>query len=311
MLDLFAITAPIFLLIGVGFAAVLSGIVTKSQTQGLAAFVLNFALPALIIDALSNRPFGQIFDPGYLLAYGAGSVIVFASILVVMLFVLRRRLSHAAIAAMGSAGSNSGFIGYPVAFLAVGDIATTGLALNMMIENLLIIPLGLALAESGASSGERLGAILARTFGRLARNPIVIAIIVGTALSLAGLRLPGPVDTALSMMATASAPAALFVIGGALVGLRLGGVAGDVAIIVGAKLVLHPLAVLCGFMVFPTADPAMVVLGVLFASVPMMSVYPLFGQRFGMEEICAASLMAATIAAFVSVTAVRALTSGW
>lgn len=307
MLELFSITAPIFLLIGLGYVAVRFGIVTRQQAQGLAAFVLNFALPALIIDALSTRPFAELIDVRYLAAYGVGSLLAFGAMLALMLVVLRRPLSHAAMAALGSAGSNSGFIGYPVAVLAVGEIAATGLALNMMIENMLIIPLALALAESGAQSGESVPVVLRRTFTRLVRNPIIIGIVIGTALSLAGGVLPGPVDTALSMMATASAPVALFVIGAALVGLRLGGMAGDIGLIVAAKLVLHPLAVLLGFLLIGGVEPVLVTVGIILASVPMLSVYPIFGQRFGMEQLCAAALMLATIAAFFTITAALGL----
>ncbi|WP_099864301.1 AEC family transporter [Pararhizobium haloflavum] len=310
MLDLFSITAPIFLLIGVGFVAVLSGIVAKHQAQALAVFVLNFALPALIIDALSTKPFDQLFDARYLAAYAIGSLLVFGAMFLVMRYAVGRSLSHAAIAALGSSGSNSGFIGYPVAVLVIGELAAVGLALNMMIENMVIIPLALALAESGLQSGQSLATILRATGRRLVRNPIIIAIVIGMALSLSGVTLPGPVDTAIGMMATASAPAALFVIGAALVGLRLGSMALDVGLIVAAKLIAHPLAVAFGFMLLPGVDPDLVVAAVIFAGVPMLSVYPIFGQRFGMEGVCAAALMVATLAAFFTTTMLLGIVSG-
>ncbi len=49
--------------------------------------------------------------------------------------------------------SNSGFIGYPVAAMVLGSPAAMFLALNMLIENLLIIPLALTLAELGRQTG--------------------------------------------------------------------------------------------------------------------------------------------------------------
>ena len=52
----------------------------------------------------------------------------------------------------------------------------------------------------------------------------------------------------------------------------------------------------------PTMARVSVVAGLLFASAPMMSVFPILGQRFGLEERCAASLVGCTVLAFFSVS---------
>jgi len=57
----------------------------------------------------------------------------------------------------------------------------------------------------------------------------------------------------------------------------------------------------------PDIDPLLMVAGLLFASAPMMSVFPILGQRFGLEERCAAALVGCTVLAFFSVSAVLAL----
>jgi malonate transporter and related proteins len=221
---------------------------------------------------------------------------------VLMRFARSRPLGHSAIAALGAAASNSGFIGYPVAVLAIGDVAVIALALSMLVENFLIIPLGLALAEMSLHAGASLGAVLRKTVARLVRNPIVIAIVIGALISVLQPPLPGPLWTAIDMMARASAPAALFVIGGTLVGLKLDGLGSDIGWIVAAKLVAHPLAVLGAFMVFSDVDPALMAAGILLASVPMLSVYPIFGERFGLGGMCAAAMLGATVVAFLTVT---------
>ncbi|MNJ00847.1 hypothetical protein D3C73_1602890 [compost metagenome] len=53
----------------------------------------------------------------------------------------------------------------------------------------------------------------------------------------------------------------------------------------------------------PDIDPPLKVAGLLFASAPMMSIYPILGLRFGLEERCAASLVAATVLAFLTISA--------
>ncbi|MBB3231815.1 hypothetical protein [Halomonas stenophila] len=42
----------------------------------------------------------------------------------------------------------------------------------------------------------------------------------------------------------------------------------------------------------------------LFACAPMISVYPLFGQRFGLGDITAATLIVSTLASFVTISLV-------
>jgi hypothetical protein len=44
------------------------------------------------------------------------------------------------------------------------------------------------------------------------------------------------------------------------------------------------------------------VAAVLFACAPMMSIYPIMGQKYGHEGLCAATLLAATVTSFFSIS---------
>ncbi|MFC3283341.1 AEC family transporter [Litchfieldella rifensis] len=302
MLAILGITSPIFLLIGVGYLAMLGGIVTRPQVQGVGTFVLYCALPALVIRALTQHPLQEVLNPHYLLAYGLGSVAIFAGALLLTRRLQRKPLSASAMHAMGMAASNSGFVGYPVAAMVLGSPAAVFLAMNMLIENLLIIPAALILGELGNHSGVGFREALRQTATRLARNPILIGLTVGVVFSASGLTLPGPVAKTIDMLASAAAPVALFVIGGTLYGLRTRGMAGDVGQIVLGKLILHPLAVLLAFLSLPSLDPFLLAGALLFASAPMISVFPIFGQRYGLAGVSAAALMMATLASFVTIS---------
>ena len=180
MSDVLAITIPIFLLIGAGYLAFRYRVMQPEQARALGAFVLNFALPALIIRALSGRRPAEIANFRYLLAYAVASLAVFALVFCVSRYGRRRPLTQSAIQAMGSSVSNSGFLGYPTASLVVGQVAGVALSLNMVVENVLMIPLALALAEAGRGTGATLRDTVRSTAARLAVNPLVIAIVIGT-----------------------------------------------------------------------------------------------------------------------------------
>ena len=303
MLQILTITTPIFILIAIGFLSVRYEMIGRDQIVGMGKFVINLALPALVIKALTERPLDQVFDRNYLLAYGIGSLCMFALGFAYSRWLRRETLSASAIVAMGMSVSNSGFIGYPIVVMVVGTPAAVGLALGMMVENLLMIPLALILAEAGDQQGQGSGKVLLGIVQRLLRNPIILSISAGLALALLDIRLPAVPFKAVEMLAMASAPVALFVIGGNLVGLKAGGMVGDVLQISFAKLILHPLMVLLMFTWLPVQDPALRMAGVLFACSPMMSIYPILGQRFGLQGRCAAALVGATVLSFLSISA--------
>ena len=302
MLEILAITAPIFILIALGFLSVRGGLVSREQIRGIGIFVINFALPALIIKALATRPLGEVLNPGYLLAYCLASLGVFALGFGVSRWLRGDDLQGSAISAMGMSVSNSGFIGYPVVAMLLGPTAALALALGMLVENLVMIPLALVLAEAGRQSGGAARRVVAEIARRLAKNPIILGMLVGLGLSLLEIRLPPILLRSVELLAQASAPAALFVIGGTLYGLKPGGMLADVGQVTLGKLVLHPLAVYAAFSLVPSVDPTLKIAALLFASAPMMSIYPLLGQQYGLENRCAAALVTATALSFLSMS---------
>ncbi|PKH58087.1 MULTISPECIES: AEC family transporter [unclassified Halomonas] len=302
MLTILGITTPIFLLIGLGYIARWSGIIQRDQMQGVGVFVLYCALPALVIRALTQQPLEDIFKLNYLVAYGLGSIAVFSGGLLLCLKRQRQPLNASAMQALGMAASNSGFVGYPVAAMVIGSPAAVLLALNMVIENLLIIPAALILAEMGSHQGSSVWKTVKHTALSLIKNPVLIGLLVGISLAVSHVQIPGPLFKAIDMLADAAGPAALFVIGGALFGLQVKGMARDVGQIVAGKLLFHPLAIFIAFYLVPGIDPLYMAGALLFAAAPLISIYPLLGQRYGLAGVSAAALLVATIASFFTLS---------
>lgn len=94
---------------------------------------------------------------------------------------------------------NSGFIGYPVLLLALPSVAGVVLGLNMLVENLVTIPLVLALAERGAGSRGSWLQQVRETAGRLIRNPMVVGILLGLLVSIFGVSLPAVLTRAVDL----------------------------------------------------------------------------------------------------------------
>lgn len=302
MLHILNITLPIYFSIGLGFAFTRNGFFKPADMGVMGRFVMNFALPAMIFNALAQRQLAEILHPGYLLAYGLGSLAVFALGYAFTRAVQGQNGTESALAAMGMACSNSGFVGYPILLQLLGPVAGVGLALSMLVENLLVIPLALALADSGQHQARAWRSSIARALRELLTRPLVWAIVLGTGCAMLGLRLPDAMGRTVALFASASAALALFTNGGSLLGLQVQGLALRMAPILLGKLVLHPLLVGLLLWQFGPLEPMLLVSGLILASMPMMGIYPLLAQAYRLQGLCAAALLATTVASFFSIS---------
>lgn len=321
MLDILAITGPIYLCILAGWASVRWDFFTRSDMRVLGKFVLQIALPALLFNALASRPLADVVRPGYLLAFTLGSMTVLLGGLFWHWKFQRRPLTESAYTAMGMSCSNSGYIGYPLMLLLFGPLGGVILALNLIVENLLKLPLLFSLADAGAHEGQRLslGEVLRQTAGRLAQNPMIIGIALGFVVSLAGWTLPSVLSRFVTLFAGAAGGLALFIIGGNLVGLQVRGLRRRVGLIALGKLLLHPAAVwgailVLGALGLPVPEGELRAAAVLSAAMPMLGVYAILAQRHGHEGVAAAALLVTTAGSFFTLNAILWLmrhTAGW
>ena len=302
-MQVLAITGPIYLVIALGYLAVRAGIFSKADMGVLGRFVVRFALPALIFTALSQRPVSEILNPQFMLAYAAGSLTVLLVAFAWGFWRQGKNWSLSALSGMGMSCSNSGFIGYPIAVGVLGaPSAAVALAMCMVVENLVMIPLALVLADGDNSRGGNWREVPRAIIGPLARNPIFLGLAAGFFVASLGLVLPGPLLKTINLLALSSTAVSLFVIGGALVDLPVKGMRQDMLAVALGKLLLHPTIVGLLIGLWPPVDPAMRAAAVLFASAPMLSIFPVLAQKYGAEGLCAAALLCATILSFGTIS---------
>nr|WP_315241615.1 AEC family transporter [uncultured Albidiferax sp.] len=303
MLQILAITAPIYLIIAAGYLSGRYGMFSKPDMRVLGRFVINFCLPAMIFNALSKRPLAEVLNGTYLLAYAGGSLAVITLAMLVARRLRGQGTPMATMQSLGMAASNSGFVGYPIVLQLLGPTAGVALALTMLVENLLVLPLCFAMADNdGQDAARRWHHTLWISLRNLLKNPMVLAILAGFTFSMLDLHLPAVLAQTVQIVATASSPVALFVIGGSLVGLKLDGVRRDLAWVATGKLILHPLAVFFCLWLLPPIAPELRVAAVLFAAMPMLSIYPVVAQKYGLEGFTAAALLVTTVASFFSIS---------
>ncbi|MFS4437689.1 AEC family transporter [Paracoccaceae bacterium GXU_MW_L88] len=301
-----SVSGAVFVLIGLGFFSVKRGLFKGEDMPILGRYVLNFALPALIFSTLTSRDLSEVLNLGYLLAYGAASVAAFA-----IAYLGSRRAGMTDLAAsfqgMGISCANSGFIGYAIVIMVFPDVAAPALALHFIIDNLVVIPLTLFMAERASDSARGLK-VLGRIFARVLMIPIVMTLIVSLILALISITPPAIIARPAEFLGNSSVAVSLFFIGGTLATLPISSFSSKVLPVVFGKLMLHPLLaalaiLLVGLIGLPVGDGDMVRAMILYAGMPTVTIYPILAQRYGEAGRASVTLFAMTILSFVTLTA--------
>lgn len=307
MLAVLGIITPVFAAVALGWLCVRLGLFKPADMRLFGSFVLNLALPALLFLAVATRDAREVFNLTYIVVFALGALLTI-TLSFTALTLLKVSPSRRAVSVMGSSCANSGFIGYPLMLLAFPDIAGQILALNMLVENILIIPLCLVLFElSHARSGASITRLIGQIVLGVLRRPMVVALLLGLAASVLKIPLPEPLTRTASLFAASASALALFTIGGSLVGLPFKGHRALAALTAAGKLVLHPaMAALALVMAtslgLPPLSRDMAAALILSAAIPMFSIYAVFAAELGHEGMASLAQVTATGASFITLS---------
>lgn len=311
MQAILAVTIPFFALVLAGYLAAHRRILPESAIPGLNAFVLYFALPCLLFRFGMNTPIFDLLNPVVLGVYlMCALLVVFATIA----FTLGERvhLKDAAFGALVAAFPNTGFMGVPLLVALLGPAAAGPVICIILADLFVTSSLCIALAQVHEAKGDGPRMAVVRALQGAVSNPLPWSIALGAAFSVAGLKLGGPVDVIVRMLADAASPVALFTIGAVLwraglhahtrtpVALYL-----PVALM---KLFVHPaLVFLLGAAALVLGAPLtgfQLMTLTLAAALPSASNVSLLAERYGADNgRVARIILSSTALAFVSFTA--------
>lgn len=307
MFDILGITFPIFATIALGYSAVRFGVFAQSDMKILGKYVLNIALPALLCGAVAKRDLADVLQLDYALVFALGGLATFGLVYLV-LWLQGTGPARRAIGAMGSCCPNSAYVGYPVMLLILPDHAGIVLALNFIVENFLLIPLGLMFLEGARDRDDRTKLqMLGGLFLSILKRPMFIGLLTGLLLLLLDIDLPDAGYRLLDMLAASASALALVMIGGSLVGLPLRGEMSLAVQILIGKLIVNPAmvilaAALLPLIGMPALSPDMWTAVVISAAMPMLVLYVVFAQEYGHEGVASIALLAATVGAFFTLS---------
>jgi hypothetical protein len=215
MQPIFAVTLPFFALVAMGYAAAHRRVLPESAIPGLNAFVLYFALPAMLLRFGMNTPIGQLLNPAVLAVALLASLGIVAATIALTLSP-RITLKDAAFGALVAAFPNTGFMGVPLLTALLGPGAAGPVICTLLIDLFVTSSLCIALAQAHEARSAGARAALRNALRGALGNPLPWSIAAGALASALGWKLGGPVATIVDMLANAASPVALFTIGAVL-----------------------------------------------------------------------------------------------
>jgi predicted permease len=291
MLALILIVLPVFVLIGVGYAARRSNLVSDRTGDGLSDFVFTLAVPCLLFRTLARAEIPAVQPWGYWIAYFSGVVVCWTLAMLIATRVFQRSGPASVACGFAAAQSNTVLVGIPIILKAFGEAGTVPLALLLAVHLPVTMTAATVLVEGRKTSPRAIAC-------KLLTHPIIIGILLGTAFRPFAAEAPALLWTVVDMLANTAVPCALVTLGIALCRYGLESGLKLPLILSTLKLVLHPLIVFVLVTTVFTMPPTWAGVAVMFAACPCGINAYLFAERYrdGMAEASTAIAMSTLLA---------------
>jgi len=296
---------PFFALIFCGYGAGRLKLLDETAAAGVNTFVFYFALPAFLFGLMSSSPIEEVVDGPFIGAYVTASLAVFTLAALVGRWLFEVDRAEAAVQGLAAVLPNTGYMGIPLISAVFGREAAVPIVVGLTLDGVLMIPLGIMIIESSKGRAEGPIHTALTTFAALARNPLILSIFAGLAISASGLSPPEPMTNFLELLGGAAGPCALFALGATLAGRTVAGGASEVSYMTVMKLVIHPTALFLTTTLLFSVDPLWATAALLGAALPIAANVFIVARQY--DVYVARTSSAILISTAVSMISVSAL----
>jgi hypothetical protein len=238
----FRLSSPLYGLVGAGYLVACLPWWRHAWTHRVSGFVFAVALPAMMFQLMSHQGSLPAADGRVLLAYFGSCLIVFVLGRASGAWLFGLDGTAQSVFGLGGIFSNIVLTGLPIAKLALGPAAVPVVAL-LLIFNALTLWTLVSVSVEWSRHGSFSAAGFAKTALSVLRNPIIVAIVGGTAFGRLGFALPPMADAGLAAVGNVAAPAALLMLGMGLAAFPLKQEWASSLTICALKLLVQPLMV--------------------------------------------------------------------
>lgn len=233
------VVAPIFAIILAGYLAALRNWIDAAGFKGLNSFAFTLAAPSLLF---ASGTAGHQGGGAAALAFFLGVGVLYVGTL------LGGRAAGLPLGANGmlaldAAYGNTVMMGIPLVVAGFGQEGLSILIAILALHSMLLLGAGTVIAEVAHNEKAAPLRLLAVTLAGMARNPVFVAVTAALIWSTLHLPVPAPARATLQMLGAATAPVALFCLGGSLKGFDARAGWRQTGVTVALKLVVLPILV--------------------------------------------------------------------
>jgi malonate transporter and related proteins len=284
---------PIFAIVLLGFVLSRTPLSSPEIWEQLERFTYYLFFSSLLVLRLSSSRY-DLLELGEI-----GLVLGLALAVITLLIVGLREFISKEQAALSSVYQGSirfnTYIGLACIDVLYGNsgltLAALVLAVYIPLVNLLCV---ISLTSGGQDSGKRLMVVA----GSLVTNPLVLACLIGIAISSSGYRLPELLESTLEILSQPTLPLGLLAVGAGIRFIAFGEQSWQLLVAVFNKLLAFPALILLACLLFET-DPSMAAVILLLTCLPAPpSAYIMARQLGGNASLMANIITLQTLAAF-------------
>lgn len=300
MIDVAGLALPFFGLIFLGGLAGRIWRRPEAELAWLNVFVIYFALPAMFYRLISETPIEELANGRFVFATTLSTYTVFALCFAFASIWTRGDVRVSTLEGLVGSYGNVGYMGPPLALLALGEQAAVPAALVFCFDVVLIFTLApLMMALAGASDKPR-SRLLLYIPKNVILHPFIIATLLGVAGAALELRPPEPIDRLITALAGSAAPCALFALGVTVASRPLKRVPGELPFLIFMKLAGHPTIAFLFLTWMGGFERVWVETAVLMASLPPAATLYVIATQYGtyVQRASSAVLIGTAISVF-------------
>ena len=300
MSTVLSLTVPFFALIFLGMVCRRVGFVGEADAKTMARFAFFIAMPTMVFIKIGAGNALDFLNWGFIWRYELATALVFlvAALIARPLFALSRLESG--MFGLNAAYPNYGYIGVPLAILALGDEAALPLALILALDTVVLLVLAGWFATTSRGA---LGQTIRHALVTVSRNPLLISAVLGLVYAAPASRCRGswPRPSRWSPTPRRRWRCSL---GATVYGQPLKNAVGELTAISVARLIIHPALMAALFLALPGVDPLWIKAALISACLPVAAnVFVLSDNYGGYVGRSASAILVTTILASVTVPA--------
>ncbi len=293
-MEVILIVLPAFIIFGIGYIG--------QKRIGFDRKSISTAALYLMYPFLAFRTFYQnkvTLDYLYIVLFCVSLMIILIVLVTVIAKIQAQTKPKSSAMVLSSVFMNSGNYGVPIILFAYGKAGVDYAIIMMVVQSLLMNTVGLYYAARGSSTSSL---NMKEAAGKIARMPINHAVVLGLLVQVTHIKIPEFIMQAVNLVADATIPTIMLVLGMQLASLTKGTVKWrELSTIFTIKLMISPV-IAFGLTVLLGLNPLLTSILVILSAMPTAANTTMYSLQYNTEpQLVSYSTLVTTLASIVTV----------